>query len=325
MATFDQNISSNFSLARILDELFYSGTEPASIIAFLNMYDDDVLKDMVVNSDCISRVFQLDFLLALDDANQKWILDKLTKVPMRLAAHLAWQVCASNSSVADRLKYKFRNVFKWVLKSAPLRHPYSKTSAQDSRPFDEVLFHAAKRNEIALAATGFKDMHFVNFIQFCPSSSLFTERMFQEDFFRNLNIVNEYAMVKAMSLVDFNIAYNFTRQILNQDFDVAVKRTVIGQYQNLFVSNPNYHNYLALTAFKDNDEIARNYKHSTGFASLYLSMAAMGEDSNSHLAMLMLADSKWDALKEWIEFDRDSLLNAIDLEDVIEDYMSNNV
>lgn len=325
MATFDQNISSNFSLARILDEMFYSGTEPASIIAFLNMYDDYVLKDMIVNSDCISRVFQLDFLLALDDTGQKWIFDKLAKVPMRLAAHLAWQVCASNSGVVDRLKYKFRNVFKWVLKSIQLRHPYSKTSAQDSRPFDEVLFHAAKRNEIALAAAGFNDTQFVNFIQFCPSSSLFTERMFQEDFFRNLNIVNEYAMVKAMSLVDFNIAYNFTRQILNQDFDVAVKRTVIGQYQNLFVSNPNNHNYLAVTAFKDNDEIARNYKRSSGFASLYLSMAAMGEDSNSHLAMLMLADSKWDALKEWIEFDRDSLLNAIDLEDVIEDYMSNSV
>lgn len=289
------------------------------------MYGNDELNDIIANSDCIARVFQLDFLLALDEIGQKWILDRLTKIPMRLAANLAWQVCASNSGVADRLKYKFRDVFNWVLKSTQLRHPYTKTTAKDSRPFDEALFYAAKRNEIAFAASEFKDMQFINFIQFCPRSSLFAERMFQEDFFRNLSAINEYAMVKALSLVDFNIAYNFTRQILNQDFDIEVKRMVIGQYQNLFVTNPSNCDYLMTAAFKDNVELANTYINSTGFASLYLSMAAMGEDSNSHLAMLMLADSKLDALKEWIEFDRDSLLNAIDLEDVIEDYMSNNV
>ncbi len=318
MAAFDQSISSNFSLARILDEMFYSETEPSSIIAFLDMYSDDEFKDIVANSDCIARVFQLDFLLALDAASQEWILSKLTKIPMRLAAHLAWQVCASSSGTADRLKYKFRATFNWVLKSAQLRHPYSKTSAKDSRPFDDVMFHAAKRNEIAAAAAGFNDC-FSDFIRFYPSSSLFTERMFQEDFFRNLSIANAYAMVKAMSLVDFSIAYNFTRQILNQDFSIDVKRTVIGQYQILGVTNPSCHRYLMEMAFKGNDELAHSYSHSASFASLYLSMAAMGEDSNSHAAMLMVMDSRWNALKEWLELDKESLLNAIDLEAVLED------
>ena len=86
--------------------------------------------------------------------------------------------------------------------------------------------------------------------------------------------------------------------------------------------------HILIAILKDTDCVAARLLNTMHIqiSKLYNDLlAAMGEDSNSHLAMLMLADSKWDALKEWIEFDRDSLLNAIDLEDVIEDYMSNNV
>ena len=53
---------------------------------------------------------------------------------------------------------------------------------------------------------------------------------------------------------------------------------------------------------------------------LYITAAACGEDCSSHLAMLLLAtkDKNLNSmLKEWLEIDRMSLLNALDLEDVI--------
>ena len=261
MAAFDQHISDKFSLARILDELFYERTSPQEIFSFLQMYGDDSLKDFCLNSDCFGRIFQLDFLLELDKYGQEWIVEHLKKIPMRLAAGLAWQVCASNSGAADMLKYKFRKSFDWVLKAAKLRHPYATTRAKDSRPIDAIIFKAINHHDICAAANAFDDDMFVDFIRFKPTSSMFLERMFQEDFFESLNLTKAYALVKSMSLTeDFNIQYHFTRQILNQDIAVEIKQTVVGEYQNTAIANPTVHDALMHIAFGENDEIARIYK-----------------------------------------------------------------
>ena len=317
MSSFDSNLSEKYSLSRILDELFYDRTDSRTISAFLQMYSDEELNDIISNSDCIARVFQLDFLLALPQAGQDWILNKLMKIPMNLAATLSWQVCSAESSAADRLKFNFRKTFDWILRSNQLRHPYARSVSKDNRAIDKVFFEYAKHDAMMLAAEDFnKNMQFASFLRYKPCSSMFSERMYQEDFFSHLNLANAWELVQALDKVEFRIAYHFVRQVLSSDFGIGVKTQVAKTFAKLRTMRNRV--WLLRLAFDNNEDMIYMYNNTMEFAPLYLNLAVLGKDNNSHVAMLMLMDERYDKLKEWLDYDGEELLNSIDIKDTIE-------
>ena len=317
MEDYNFDISKTYSLSRILDEMFYEGTQYDTIVAFLTMHNDE-FDEIFKNSACIDRVFQLDFVLNLKKDSQEWILSKLKKVPITIASYLAWQICSSTSSVADSLKYKFRKNFDWIYKSN-IRHPYS-FSAVFSEYLDRMILADMKHSSFALAAANHinkinTQLSLISFI-YCLSYSLFKNRLYQADVFGLLHNTHAWMMLKSLKSIDFRIAYNLIRQILTEDFDLNVKhealKTLISLNDSLNES------YLLQLAFNDCDDLKNEYLSNSSFATLYLSLAALGKNNNVHAAMLMLMQRRHKQLEEWKLIDSKSLYAAIGIEDILE-------
>lgn len=324
-----ENIDVKFSASRILDQMFYDGTSPDVVVTYLQQSakSKEEMQKLFDNSDCFSRIFQLDFVLNLNSAMQDWVIEQFPLVSIDLAMNLCWQVCSSQSYVADRMKYKFHKIFESKnFQAKSIRHPYSSKLSRNGKALDIKLFELVKTHKnVSECIQRMNQRYILDWILESPKSSLFMERLFQEDVFRNLDAFEMHYMVNKLSSLPFNVEYRFVRQILQSDafgeIDVEVKSRVISMFREDMCNIEKFYQLHKKVQDSGIDqEILSKALRSKSFSMLYITAAACGEDCSSHLAMLLLAtkDKNLNSmLKEWLEIDRMSLLNALDIEDVI--------
>ena len=101
---FDENISVDISLSKILDAFIFENESPKTIIAFLEQHDSS-FKEIISHSICWTRLFQIDFVLQCEDEQVDYLISKLKSIPGKIAAYCSWQICCSNSFTSQKLKF----------------------------------------------------------------------------------------------------------------------------------------------------------------------------------------------------------------------------
>lgn len=324
-----ENIDMKFSPSRILDQMFYDGTSPDVIVTYLQQSakSKEEMQKLFDNSDCFARIFQLDFVLNLDSAMQDWVIEQFPLVSRSLVLNLCWQVYSSRSYAADRMKYKFHKIFESKsFRTEIIRHPYSSKLCESGIALDEKLFKLVKTHKnVCECIQRMNQRYILDWILESPKSSLFMERLFQEDVFRNLDAFEMHYMVNKLSSLPFDVEYRFVRQVLQSDafgeIGIEVKRSVISKFRGDLCNIEKYYQLYKKVSDAGIDQgLLTKAIVSNSFSMLYITAAACGKDCSSHLAMLLLANHNKNMnsmLKEWLEIDRTSLLNALDLEDAI--------
>lgn len=324
-----ENLDVKVSPSRILDQMFYDGTSPDVVVTYLqqSVKSKEELQKLFDNSDCFSRIFQLDFVLNLNSEMQDWVIDQFPLVSISLVLNLCWQVCSSRSYAADRMKYKFRKICESKsFRTEIIRHPYSSKLSKSGKALDTKLFELVKAHKDVSECIQLMNQRYVlDWILKSPKSSLFMERLFQEDVFRNLDALEMHHMVNKLSSLPFDVEYRFVRQVLQSDefgeIGIEVKRRVISMFRKDLCNFEKYYQLYKKVSDAGIDQgLLTKAIESNSFSTLYITAAACGKDCSSHLAMMILANHNKNTnsmLKEWLEIDHMSLLNALDLEDVI--------
>lgn len=86
---YDETISNDVSLSRILDAFIIEDESPATIVAFLEQHDDS-FKDIISYSLHWTRMFQLDFMLKCKGNTLDYMVKKLKSIPGKIAAFCCW-------------------------------------------------------------------------------------------------------------------------------------------------------------------------------------------------------------------------------------------
>lgn len=317
MALYDEDISSQVPVSNIVDEMFHSGTEPDLISQYLQRFNKDEFKQLRYDSDCIARVFQLDFLNKLSSQNQEWVFNQLKNIPLRSAAYLAWQVCSSKSKASDAMKYKYRKEIGWILSSISTSHPYAHKATWNIDELDDELFFFAHHGSVADAAPNMKVNEFCKIIDHCPERSLFAERMYQLDFFERLEPICMLHMLNSCSQCLMNSKYpiyKFVRQILTSDLTLEIKLSAAMNAKKLLGSYA-MQDFVYITSC--DQDFAMSLFNSKNFAEMFIRLTAYGERLSSHAIAFLLFAGKTKFLKQWLEMDEESLVASFNIADVI--------
>ena len=114
---------------------------------------------------------------------QDWVIEQFPLVSIDLAMNLCWQVCSSQSYAADRMKYKFHKIFEQKsFRTEIIRHPHSsKFMSESGKVLDAKLFELLKVHKDVSKCIQWMNQRYILDWIIAPKSSLFMERMFQED------------------------------------------------------------------------------------------------------------------------------------------------
>jgi hypothetical protein len=295
---YDYNISENISLSKILDAFFIENEKPSVIITFLQQYDTS-FDDIIKNSLYSDRLFQLDFILQCNINEIDYIIKKINTNKISIKTlYFIWQILKSNSYKVNHIKYALRDYIKDCNKN--YKHPYQYGSIIVEQLDDQCIKYIDKNKTIFNILYQYYDnselfLKYLNDVD----KSLFKYRFMQFDFISQLKDDLLFVFLNNIYTSTDNFE-KFNAQIFDSDIDFEIKKHCFNMSKN------NVAVYITDNKYSD---ICNECE---SIAELLLKISIFGIDID-YMFILFLMFNKLNWLKEWIEFDKntvDSLLNV---------------
>lgn len=313
---YDESISQDISLSRILDVMISSNEKIDVIVTFLKTHEDK-FKDIILNSSYSSRLFQFDFYLKLSYIEQKWFIKKLySDTPYWLASLCVWQILRYSvlTKTSNRLSNKFE--FHIIVQDNNYRHPYRNGEEKYIVDFDNLCFEYAKNSCISLIPYDVNTTKLVKVFKHLRNS-LFVTRIFQADFFSNLSITGKWSFIHegldcAMhgkldcALMHGKIIQDFLSQIIESDEELDIKLDIIKT-----LKQNNDFKYIF------DQKIKKLVDECDSFSEMLLKLTMFPQVKiQSIILYLLLCKPNW--LKEWTNFDVQDLDNKLTCSYIVE-------
>lgn len=323
---FDENISENVSLSKILDCFILEEEKPSIIISFLKDHKKD-LRKIFFYSDYSNRLFFLDFIAKMNDREAEdfsKIVDKLYDSEHfgtwenKSFIYLVWQVKRSN------LPQHIKNVFNACInyKYSP-KHPYSRKAKPSCiEAFDNVFCDVNK--DIETIADEINPIDNEIFKKICCSFeySIFKDRIFQEDLFVLLEPVKQFILLNSLKEYKGSLFYsisgsNFFRQVLSSsNVDVEIKYYI---YKYLFLKEHDTGIISNLIIFRSDYKTGRTLLESKTLSQVLMKLELNGiDDFASDVILYFLYNHMESWLFELIDVDRELIENHFNVCDLIE-------
>ena len=329
---YDQDISLDVSLSRVLDAFAYDNEPPEVVISYLSMYPSSI-KSILCGSLVKSRILCVDFLHKCTYDQVKWIAGNFKSLPRACACDLAWQAADKRSGVRSDMLIMFREHLADILKS-DTRHPYRGRAEKHVSELDDMLFEAAKAGDITSAlhsctASGFEE------VSSWLDRSLFFRRMFQVDVFDALSAQNKYVLFKKSILDSTNFVFAPSQHQVEDYSEVCadfllqvfgtkiVDSSVKAEMYKMLLRSPvamstrDIAAYIAKTRFKLGDKTRSLISKAKCISQVMLDLAVQGEDRYDAVALYMLLMKKEKLLREWVMSDPDQVRDCFDIVDIV--------
>ena len=338
--TFDETISSDVCLSQVLGAFLLEDEKPEVIVEFLKQHDDS-FKDIVRDSCCFAKMFQLDWLFKCHEPEIEFSVSHLKKIPLKVAAYFAWQICKSESKVSDRLKYRLRNELSWILGSKSLHHPYGRSMiGKSSAVLDQWFFNVAKHDAICdIPRADNFTLEMFRELMTGLNHSLFRERILQLDFFMACNEIQKFILVKELPNVDDAIAARFIEQVFMADVSTEIKREICKHVARRNWFNDRYEimcpgradeqsldpSFFLAHCTLGKEHVLEMMESCDSFSELLMKMTLEGELRQDLIAMCLLFSHEMKFLKSWLEVDRDGLDSRYKISDVVESILAEEI
>lgn len=327
--TYDIKISEDVSLSKILDSFIIDNENPNIIVEFLKQHNNN-LYDILLNSFCVDKIFQYDFIVRLDSNNYKWFLDScylISKDHLIIAdkfAYLIWQIKQIHCNFKQNISsYSCDNnlISKYDTFSYNTKHPYSSRLSLCAKRIDSIIFQS-----------NFYDISVYDAIKYVLKTdedfklninnliySLHVGKIFQYDVFSQMTIVEKFIL---MSFIKTNLKHatnssislycnycyiNFLKQIIEFDDNVEIVNFAIDIIKSVhYLFSPSVYYYDITIEIND----FKNLLFECNSAEEFILMNTLhGVDITSN-CLLYLINTKYSWFKKWIsEFPND--LNQI--------------
>lgn len=301
--SFDEKLSNDVSLSKILDAFIVQNERPDIIMSFLDTYNDS-FKSIIAYSLHWTRLFQLDFLLKCNDKGVDFLLKKLKSVPGSIAAYCCWQICKSESGSSQRMKFKFKKEMDWILSSFKTRHPYSTIAAKSVAQVDAKLFKACARDEFVAEVASLSDDEFSTLVNL-SSCSIFKFRLHSLDVFLELSPIKQWIFMRNCNFFQSNYTETFLWQVLASDVDNEVKKVAVdcfGRDKMVNKEGDPYNAYLACSTYSE----------------MMLKMTLDGNFNWQKMIEILLKYEKWKLLCQWAEQDPTTFNDVFKIGDVVQ-------
>lgn len=320
MSMYDDSISENISLSRILDAMILSEEKSDVIVKFLKMYDKD-FKHIAERSLYISRLFCSEYLRKCSFLDAQYILSHLDDINDCYAAYCAWQCLmlanrtkdSSNASKYDYLEgYSAKFIEKLNTKNQKnkfkIAHPHSRFSSNFIKNIDAKFIVDGFCPEDVLSSLS---CDVIKEIIVNSHHSLLATRLFQADCFSACSNLRKFVIVKNLSYVPSFMLVDFIKQLLVSDEEPEIKYEVLENYD----INLGIYSYVISS---NNNELFKLVQKAKDYASIAVPLALNGEDAIADAVLWMLCFKKYNVLAEMAELDEDAMQRNFPVKDLVE-------
>lgn len=306
----------------VLDHFIEERESPTTIMRFLNDMEDSERLRTLQDSDCVARLFQLDFITRCNFTEQRYFMVLSRRYGTYQSTYLSWQVLKSN--LDDSTKHMFRGNLDL---SVPYRHPYAGITGRLASEFD-TLFLDKERNliEIVDILNSMQSDRFSSFC-ICLCRSLFFERILQLDIFSMLTDDRKWILVGKIcsslsrfepisgsrdsntwcNLIDCMCRFN--KQVFCSTLDTDLKC-------DLYETTYRICNYLELERIPDSVKL--EIDEASSYAELELNLVLNGIDEiGVPVVLYMLRQHRIDHLTGFVKHHGDFLAKYFDICDMV--------
>jgi len=229
---YDERISADVPLSKVLDHFLESGEHPSVIVKFLKLYEKD-FTDILQSSRMFVRMIGIDFASHLKPSELSWLIENGLDCKFKDAARLVWQFLVSDAD--STIKSDVRRFISRII----YEHPHRGFIGVTARRLDLILAHWNK--SIYEIAHELNDLDFNEYTYFMGSvtRSVFITRMLQSDFFNCLETKRQYVFIHSVfeGLEHLRSIENFLFQIMSENHPVEMKKEIFNFFRNIG-SNP---------------------------------------------------------------------------------------
>lgn len=311
---YDEQLSNDVSLSRILDELIESGEIPSIIMQFLKKYDSD-FKDIAYRSMCIDRIYCSDYLRKCKHSEAEYLLSHLEDIDKLSAMYCAWQ-CLILAAAKREFSFLKKQSLEFVNRqeNRGFRHPHAGYGYSDIKAIDTDFIINGFCPELAFDSFNFDELEkFIN----GGAHSLFAARLFQIDCFNACSDLHKFVIVKNLKNLPGFIVCKFTKQLLTSGISPDIKYEIVKQGITSYIGA------IAPIDFDTNKELFAMIDKAKSYPSIAICMTLNGEDAIADGILYMLASGKYKMLAEMAEFDEETMEKNFPIKDLI-DYIKNN-
>ena len=311
---YDNQLSDDVSLSRILDTFIESGESPTIIVQFLKKYDDD-FKDIAARSLYIERIYCSDYLRKCKLLEAEYFLSHLDDIDSISAMYCAWQ-CLMLAAAKPEFSFLKKYTFDFVHKqeNGGIRHPHAGYGYDDIKSIDIDFIMNGFCPELAFDSFTHDELEkFIN----GGVHSLFATRLFQFDCFVACSNLQQYVIIKNVKNLPEFISFKFAKQLLVSDIAPDIKYEIIKQEVLPYIAA------LTLTDVVANEELFKMIDKAKNYPSIAIYMTLNGEDAIADGILYMLASGKYKMLAEMAELDEETMEKNFPIKDLI-DYIKSN-
>ena len=220
---YDDRISSEVPLQKILDHFLESGEKPSVVVKFLRMYGKQ-FREILGGSRFYERIFRIDFAGGLRSDDLDWIIGKGLDEDFKGAATLVWQIL-----IADGVPHGTKRRVRRFVGKIVYAHPHHGYAGVTARKLDLILAHWG-RDVYQMAQT----LNDIDFNEYCclmsgVERSVFLRGMLQSDFFNCLETKRQYVFMRNVFETTDHISSieNFMFQFMTEEHPVEMKNELI--------------------------------------------------------------------------------------------------
>lgn len=188
---FNENLSTEISLPRILDHFVKSGENPDIILNFLELHEDKI-SDILKYSDCSPRFLSLDFVKKLTFSQNEKLARILFNVNSWEVDCLLWQVFLSKT-----LDNTTKNIYNKIITSYPPNKwlsPYRGRTGSEVLAFDRNFIDCVDASDYVVELGELSNDEIMKYLKYM-SMSIVLPRLFQEDVFCMIDPLRQFVLL----------------------------------------------------------------------------------------------------------------------------------
>lgn len=319
----DKTVSSS----EVLDYFIEENEKPSVILHFLDGMTDDDLDNTLRNSNCVTRIFQLDFISKCGFDERRYFMVLSRRYGDFQANYLSWQVMQSDLDCCTR------NMFRpnLSIRKRGQQHPHTGIYGRVAVDFDKMFL--SKNIGVCEISNILNSMTNNDFSSFCVclSNSLFVERILQLDTFTIISSEKKWILLNKLCESISRRSHSNSDDIttcrgLNDCLRRFVKQ-VLGSQIDTDIKCEVFNRLFAMCRFPEMHKVSGDIKSKIltvdSYPELELSLVLNGlEDNWLTYVICMLSYKRIDLVNGFCKIHGDLLERYFDITDMIRELWS---
>lgn len=309
MAAYDDDLSGEVSLSRVLDELIRTEESPEIVANFLKKYDC-AFSDIAARSMLIGRVYFAGYLQKCKLSELEYFLSHLDSISPAAAERCLWQCLACKESFAGASS---------ILKKAAEgrsrdRHPYAGYGHSLLKPLDKALEDSGFSFASVLGSVPPDELAcYLSRLE----QSLYSSRILQLDVYEQCSPEVKYLLISKSDCYPIGDCCSFFKQLLTSQASAEEKLAAYMKLRERGILADRRAFREAFPSIADDGSLLECIDKASSYPQIAVKLLMHGEDAIADSVFYMLAAGHLKVLAEMAEQDAETMQSNFPVNDLV--------